>query len=181
MLIVLMGKTCSGKDSICKELVKRGFHKITTHTTRPKRNGEVDGYTYHFISDEEFQKKIDEDFFLEYKSYTVADGSIWYYGSPRQEMYNDEDSVIILTPDGYDDFLKYNIPHKSIYIYANINTIKNRLIKRGDDKSEAQRRIEHDNEDFKDLQEKVDYIVYNNDGYNIDEVVKDVLDRIKRI
>lgn len=182
MLIVLIGKTASGKTTIADFLSQNyGYKNIVTFTTRPIRKGEVDGYTYHFISEEEFDKKIDEGYFLEYKTYTVADGSIWYYGSLKQEFYNDEDSVIILTPDGYEDFLKFNIPHKSIYIYANMSTIKERLIKRGDNKAEAQRRMEHDNEDFKNLHEKVDHIVYNNSGYDINSVVEDVLNKIKRI
>lgn len=179
MLTILIGKTASGKDTICKKLVDKGFNKITTFTTRPKRNGEIDGYTYHFVTDEEFHEKISNGFFLEYKKYTVVDGSVWYYGSPKEEFYSDKDSIIILTPDGYEDFLKFDIPHKSIYIYANNETIKKRLIMRGDDKAEAQRRIEHDNEDFKGLQYKVDYIVYNNDGENIDYVVNKILDKIR--
>ena len=179
MLIVLCGKTCSGKTTIADILSSDyGYKKIVTYTSRPPRQGEIDGYTYHFITDEEFHKKIKEGFFLEYKSYTVADGSIWFYGSPKEEFYNDENSVIILTPDGYEDFLKLNIPHKSIYIYANIDTIKERLISRGDDKAEAQRRIEHDNRDFKGLEYKVNDIVYNNKGEDINNVVSKIIEKI---
>ena len=181
MIVVILGKTASGKDTVCKELMKSDFHKIVTFTTRPKRNGEIDDYTYHFISDEEFQQKIDEDFFLEYKTYTVADGSKWYYGSPKHEFYNDKDSVIILTPDGYRDFLKYEIPHKSIYIYANLNTIRQRLIERGDNKSEAERRVQHDIVDFKGIEEEVDYIVYNNYDCDVNSVVDTILEKVKRI
>ena len=179
MLIVLCGKTCSGKTTIADILSSDyGYKKIVTYTSRPPRQGEIDGYTYHFITDEEFHKKIKEGFFLEYKSYTVADGSIWFYGSPKEEFYNDENSVIILTPDGYEDFLKLNIPHKSIYIYANIDTIKERLISRGDDKAEAQRRIEHDNRDFKGLVYKVNDIVYYNKGEDINNVVSKIIEKI---
>ena len=181
MIVVLIGKTASGKDTVCKELMKSDFHKIVTYTTRPMREGEINGYTYHFISDEDFHKKVDEDFFLEYKSYTVADGSKWYYGSPKHEFYSDKDSIIILTPDGYRDFLKFNIPHKSIYIYSNIDTIKKRLIARGDDKAEAERRVAHDIKDFKGIENEVDYIVYNNEGSSIDFVVNDILKKIKGI
>lgn len=181
MLIVLIGKTASGKTSISEKLMKVGFHKVITYTTRPKRDGEINDFTYHFISDEEFKKKINEDFFLEYKTYTVADGSVWYYGSPKEEFYNDKNSVIILTPDGYRDFLKFNIPHKSFYIYANIDTIRKRLVNRGDNKDEAERRIEHDIIDFKGVENEVNYIVYNNDNMDIDSVVNSILNILKRI
>lgn len=181
MLIVLIGRTASGKTSISEKLMKVGFHKVITYTTRPKRDGEINDFTYHFISDEEFKKKIDEDFFLEYKTYTVADGSKWYYGSPKDEFYSDEDSVIILTPDGYRDFMKFNIPHKSIYIYANLNTIRKRLIERGDNKGEAERRVEHDIIDFKGIENEVDYIIYNNYDSDINSVVDNILKKVKGI
>ena len=181
MLIVLLGRSCSGKDTICNELTKLEFHRIVTTTTRPMRDGEINGYTYNFVSDEEFQKKIDEDFFLEYKTYTVADGSVWYYGSPKQDFYSDKDSIVILTPDGYRDFLKFNIPHKSIYVYSNVDTIKKRLMARGDNKDEAERRVAHDIKDFKGIENEVDYIVYNNDGFDINLVVEEILKKIKGI
>ena len=85
--------------------------------------------------------------------------------------------MIILTPDGYRDVVKKlsNRP-TAIYIYANNATIKKRLLKRGDDKNEAQRRLEHDNEDFKGIENEVDRIVYNNDGTDINEVVDKILE-----
>ena len=54
-MLVLVGKTCSGKDTIKKELVKLGMTPIIAYTTRPMRNGEVDGETYYFISKDEFE------------------------------------------------------------------------------------------------------------------------------
>ena len=62
-----------------------------------------------------------------------------------------------------------------IYIYANNATIKERLRSRGDDKSEAQRRLEHDNSDFKGVENEVDKIFYNNKGNNIDDVVNKIV------
>ena len=181
MLTVLIGRTCAGKDLVCRELTKWGFHRIITYTTRPMRDGEINGYTYNFISDEEFQKKIYEDFFLEYKTYTVADGSTWYYGSPKEDFYSDKDTIVVLTPDGYRDFLKFNIPHKSVYIYSNIETIKKRLIERGDNKDEAERRVKHDIVDFKGVENEVDFIVYNNYDSSIDSVVNSILNKVKGI
>ena len=67
----------------------------------------------------------------------------------------------------------------SIYIYANNATIKKRLIKRGDDPKEAQRRLEHDNEDFKGIENEVDKIVYNNDGANMNDVVKKIIEYVE--
>ena len=176
-MITIMGKTSSGKDIVVNELIsKHGFRKCVTYTTRPMRDGEVQDITYHFITEDDFKHKIREDFFAEYKSYDTEFG-IWYYGVALEDVENaDDKTVIILTPDGYRDVIKKvkNKP-KSIYIYANNSTIKERLINRGDDPKEAQRRLEHDNIDFKGVETEVDKIVYNNKGSNINDTVNKIL------
>ena len=50
-ILLLVGKTCSGKDTIQNELIKRGMEPVVSYTTRPPRHGEVDDKTYHFISE----------------------------------------------------------------------------------------------------------------------------------
>ena len=57
-MIVLVGKTCSGKDSIKKELINLGMKNIVTYTTRPLRNGEVNGVDYHFIDIDTFRRGL---------------------------------------------------------------------------------------------------------------------------
>ena len=44
-MIVLCGKTASGKDTIMKLLVTTGFKPVVRYTTRPIRPGEIDGVT----------------------------------------------------------------------------------------------------------------------------------------
>ena len=52
-LLVLMGKSCSGKDTIANELVnKHGYESLVSYTTRPMRDGEIQDQTYHFISED---------------------------------------------------------------------------------------------------------------------------------
>ena len=179
-ILILIGKTSSGKTLIKEKLIENGFTGITTYTSRPMRKGEKQDVTYHFISEEDFKQKINEGFFAEWKSYITVDG-VWYYGTSLEDLENTDDkSVIILTPDGYRDVVnKLSKKPISIYIYANNPTIKKRLLKRGDDNNEAQRRLEHDNEDFKGIENEVDRIVYNNDGTNINEVVQKILEFCK--
>lgn len=129
-----------------------------------------------------FRKKIlsrryKKDFFAEWKTYHTEFG-VWYYGTSLYDLENAEDkSVIILTPNGYRDVVsKLDNKPVSIYIYANNKTIKQRLIKRGDNPKEANRRVEHDNVDFKYLTNEVDRIVYNNDGTSIDDCIDKIID-----
>ena len=181
-MIIIVGKTASGKDTVVKKLVDDyKYTKIITYATRPMRKGEQQDITYHFISDEEFKQKIDEGFFAEWKSYITNEG-VWYYGSSLEDIKNaDDKSVIILTPQGYRD-IKEKLPDKNIaciYLYENIDTMKKRLSKRGDDHKEVERRIKSDLEDFKNFESEADKIVYNNDGTDIDEVIKKILEFVE--
>ena len=179
MIYVLLGKTASGKDTIASKLAKKGLKRVVTYTTRPPRKGEKEGENYHFITNDEFERLTSSGFFAEWRSYDTIDG-VWYYGSSVDSYDTDEDRIIILNPDGFRQIKKIlnteNI--KSIYVYSNIETIKNRLKKRGDKKEEAERRIEHDLIDFKGLENEVDKIVYNNEDDNLDDVVQKILSYI---
>jgi len=173
MLTIVIGKTCSGKSTIVKELKKYGFHQILTTTTRPIRDKETQDIDYHFATKEAFLEKVDHNYFAEYKAYETISGT-WYYGSAREDIEKaDDKDIIILTPDGYRDVIKIfpNLRHRLIYIYANNQTIKNRLMKRGDKKEEAERRIKQDYEDFKGVENLADRIVYNNENDKFSDVV----------
>lgn len=179
MLLILLGKTCSGKDTIAKELaMKYGFHRITTTTSRPMRKDEIQDIDYHFVSENEFKEKIEEGYFVEYQTYETTSGK-WYYGTTYKSLENIKDNeryVIILTPNGYKELIKkVSIHHKLVYVYANNSTITNRLKKRKDKNDSIQRRIERDNEDFKGVETIVDRIVYNNDTDNLDYVIEKII------
>lgn len=185
MCLVLMGKSASGKDAIKNKLIsEHGFHPIVTYTTRPMRKGEIDGVTYHYISVEEFKQKIEDGFFAEYKTYLAKIGDNqykkWYYGTSKESLESaDDNTVVILTPEGVRDILEYSLNLKVIWVYANGKTIENRLenrIKKGQAiKEECERRMIKDYKDFKIADCLADKIVYNNDGYNLDEVVGKIL------
>ena len=153
-----------------------------TYATRSMRKGEKQDITYHFISDKEFKQKIEEGFFAEYKSYNTESG-VWYYGTALEDLESaDDKSVIILTPAGYrdvkDKLLEKNIT--CIYLYANNATLKKRLVKRGDDPKEADRRLAHDYTDFKDFEYEADRVIYNNYDENLQNVVNKILDAVKK-
>lgn len=177
-MLILIGKTASGKTALQNILSEKyGFNKLITYTTRPKRTGEDDN-TYHFILEEDFLDKVKRGFFLEYKKYHTTEG-IWYYGSAKEDYVDsDMNTVIILTPDGVKDLMKYKTSDmKVVYIYSNVRTIMQRLEKRGDDREEIKRRISADNHDFRDAYKLADGIVHNR--YNSD--LNDIADRIIKI
>lgn len=59
-MIVLVGKSCSGKDSVAKILCSMGYSRVATCTTRPMRIGETDGVDYYFITQSEFMNMIEK-------------------------------------------------------------------------------------------------------------------------
>ena len=177
-MIVLIGKTCSGKTTIANELMKSGFHKIITTTSRGIRENETQDIDYHFVSTDGFINKINNNEFVEWKSYITKEG-IWYYGTTYEELDRaDDKSILIITPDGLKELLDKGYNITSIYIYANNNTIKKRLIDRGDNRDEAERRLLADNEDFKHAEKLVNRIFYNNSTDNISDVTKKIIEYI---
>lgn len=181
-MLVLIGKTTSGKTTVRDKLVKKhGWKEIVTYTTRPMRKGEKQDITYHFISMEEFKEKINNGFFAEWKSYITNEG-IWYYGTAKEDIEKaDDNTVIILTPDGVRDILSTGLDVSIIYIYSNITTIYKRLNMRGDKRDEIERRVAADNIDFKGAELLADKIIYNNDGADIDTVTEDIISCYERI
>ena len=68
MIFYIMGKSASGKDSLYKKILSSdlNLNRFSIYTTRPKREGEVDGFHYYFMTQEEFDKKVANGEFLEY-------------------------------------------------------------------------------------------------------------------
>lgn len=62
-----------------------------------------------------------------------------------------------------------------IYLYANNQTIMERLQMRGDNPIEARERIKRDTQAFKGIEDCVDRIVYNNKNKSIEQVVEDIV------
>lgn len=85
LLVIISAPSGAGKTTIVKEIIKKegNFHTSISYTTREKRVGEVDGEDYFFISQEDFQKKIDQDEFVEY-----AEIYGHFYGTCRNYVKN---------------------------------------------------------------------------------------------
>lgn len=185
MLLVICGKMCSGKDTVVKRLVNHGFKKVVTYTTRPPRKGEKDGINYHFISKGEFKKKIQDGFFLEWRSCKVASGEEWYYGSAREDIVNVKDNqkrVVILSPSGVDKMyeIKRSCPvdFRIVWLKASWATILSRSKMRGDDREETVRRIESDGQDFCVMDLFANKVVWNNLDCELGDVVQEIVDYV---
>ncbi len=81
ILVVLSGFSGAGKGTLMKRLFElhgEEYALSVSATTRKPREGEEEGKAYFFKTNEEFEKMIQEDAFLEYAGYCDH-----YYGTPR--------------------------------------------------------------------------------------------------
>jgi guanylate kinase len=138
--VVIAGGIASGKTTLARELEERGFRRIVTYTTRPKRQGEVDGVDYHFIDSLDFSKKMSTGFFAEATVYRTVFGD-WFYGSAKKDYKSLDNTVIVLNPQGV---IALTEPAFIVYLGLRESTLKERALERGDSPAEIERRINED-------------------------------------
>jgi guanylate kinase len=82
-VFVITGPSGVGKGTLISELLRRvpDLELSVSATTRPPREGEVDGRDYHFLSPEEFDRRIAAEDFLEFATYSGN-----RYGTLRSEV-----------------------------------------------------------------------------------------------
>jgi guanylate kinase len=82
-VFVITGPSGVGKGTLISQLLERvpGLELSVSATTREPREGEAEGRDYHFLSPEEFDRRIEADDFLEFATYSGH-----RYGTLRSEV-----------------------------------------------------------------------------------------------
>lgn len=154
-MLVLIGASASGKTEIAKILIaKYRFKKLVTYTTRDRRDGEIDGVDYHFVSLEEFADKKEQKEFLETAVYHNT-----YYGSPKSGA--DFYKVIIVEPAGANSIYKKKIPN-TVFIFLETDELirRVRMLNRGDSLQDVETRFKEDRKHFRKSKFKhLDYVI----------------------
>jgi guanylate kinase len=161
--IILVGKAASGKDHARKLLEEYGLRYCVSHTTRPPREGEVNGIDYHFAS----MDSLNFEYLQKARMYEWVYFNGWFYGTSNDEF--NKSNLFIMTPGGISK-LKPEDRLDSIIVYIDIDieTRKERLLKRND-ADRVDRRLESDEKDFEnftDFDHKID-----NPNFDIDEIL----------
>lgn len=153
VLICLMGRTASGKDTLANKLCERtGLRQIISYTTRERRVNEGD--THIFISDEEYQS-------LEDSGQIAAFTQIgpYKYCCTINQLY--ENDVYVIDPLGVQHLRDLDLPNlRLVTIYVNTpdDIRKERaLSKRGDDRLTFIKRDHAEREQFRTMLRNADF------------------------
>lgn len=177
LLLVISGPSGVGKSSVRKELFSAKDHNLAysiSMTTRPPREGEVEGSDYYFVDHNTFQEKIKEGAFLEWAKFVGN-----YYGTLKSEIQKlrDQGKEVILEIEVEGALQVRNEVKDGIFIFLVPPTkeqLYNRLKNRGtEDRLTIQERIRKAESEY-NLAYKYDYIVVN-------DTVENAADRIRAI
>ena len=179
-IIVITGKSSSGKDSLQNYLVSNyDFVNLVSHTTRPPRPNESNGYDYYFINKEDFINMNNKDLFIEtreYKVNTEIGNDIWHYGLSKSELDITTilNKIVILDLKGMKELAEYIGRENLFVVYLDCDSdIRiDRMIKRGGmTDQEISRRFESDELDFIGIEESVD-LCANTGKYSTENIAK---------
>ena len=144
--VILVGKAAAGKDHMRKTLSGRGFQYGISYTTRPPREGEIDGKDYFFLTIDMFKKKINEGYWYEWIEFNG-----WYYGT-SQRQFTTSCNLFIMTPKGISHIDPVDRKECTI-IYLNVDEKirRERLEAREMPGDSIDRRMDADNRDFENF------------------------------
>ncbi len=163
LLIVLSGPSGVGKGTVCAELRKAVPELVysISATTRPPREGEVDGVNYFFKTKEEFMEMIRTNQLLEWAEYVGN-----YYGTPTEFVKKtlDEGKDIILEIEVQGAMkVKESYP-EGVFIFLvppSLHELEQRINSRGTETEEAIRDRLLTAENELKMIEHYDYVVVN--------------------
>lgn len=158
MIYVIIGPSGSGKTTLGDYFRSRGLKELVSHTTRKMRQGEQDGISYHFVTEEEFEliDKIEE---------SIYSGN--RYGVSRAEVLeklSTGDVFAVTDINGARAFKKiFGKLVSVIYIFSSARRLRERMRARGDSNASIRARIRilKDQHEYRNMY-FADYVIENN-------------------
>ncbi len=121
-----MGKSASGKDHIYQSLLEDKDLKlgtVTLYTTRPMREGEVDGREYFFVDDKKASELEMAGKIIELRAYNTQLG-IWKYftvDDGQIDLESGQDYLVIGTLEAYEMYVKHYGKDQIVPIYIEVD------------------------------------------------------------
>ena len=177
ILIVVAGPSGVGKGTVCarlfKEMEKMEFS--VSATTRKRRNKEVHGVNYFFVSDEKFDQMIANSEFLEH-----ADVFGNKYGTPKEYVMKKlaEGNDVLLEIDVQGAMMVMDNYPDALFIFIlppSIKSLEERLLKRAtENEKQLKTRLNKAKEEI-GFAKKFDYIIVNEDVDAAYEEIKSII------
>lgn len=178
-LIVISAPSGSGKGTIINRLLENDntnrWLSVST-TSRMPRPIDIPGVTYNFVTKEEFEDLIKEDFFIEYTNYAGN-----YYGTPKEAIKKKLDSgidvILEIEIEGASNIKKL-VP-EALFIFIMPPSLKAMVKRLQNRKTESKDKIiERFRQAYKEVNQvtQYNYVVVNDD---LDEAVNKVESIIK--
>lgn len=175
-LVVLAGPTAVGKGTVASQ-VRRDHPEIwisVSATTRAPRPGEIDGFHYHFVSDEAFDRLIAEGGLLEW---AMVHGAA-RYGTPRaaveQQLASGHSALLEIDIQGARQ-VKERMPAAVMVFLAppHWDELVHRLVGRGtEDPAERERRLTTARQELA-AQDEFDVVIVNTE---VEEACRELVD-----
>jgi len=175
-IVIISGPSGVGKSTICKEVIRqlKDVYLSISVTTRPKSETEIDGQDYWFISEKDFQDRLDNDMLLEH-----AEVFGHLYGTPKEKVDEalENGKTIILEIDVQGALqIKSGYPNaKMIFILPpSAKVLKERLDNRGREEGEvAEQRLNGASTEIAAAWQYYEYMVVNEDlGQAVNECLQ---------
>ena len=158
-MIILAGKSASGKDTVKQEMLRLNpsLHNVITSTTRPKRDYEQNGVDYFFYTDSEMANKI-----MDLQMAEAVSFNGWVYGTEYNQILDDKINLGIYNLEGadilsddpeIDAFVVYLECSDKVRLLRSLNREQNPDVK------ELIRRYQTDEKDFEGAHSYADLVV----------------------
>ena len=165
-LIVISAPSGAGKGTVISGLLekdnKNRWLSVSTTSRQPRAN-DVPGKTYNFVSKEDFEKLIEEDYFIEYTNYAGN-----YYGTPkeaiRKKLDQGIDVILEIEIEGASNIKKI-IP-EALFIFIMPPSLKTLVTRLKNRKTETKDKIiERFHQAYKEINSvtKYNYVVVNDE------------------
>ena len=191
-IFFVLGKSCSGKDTIFRYLKEKKELKLKTvvgYTTRPMRVGEENGKEYFFVDRDELEKLKIEGKIIECRDYDTVYG-IWSYFTVDDGQINlgKDNYLYIGTLQSYMEMTKYYGNDVVVPLYIEVETGErlSRAVKREREQSnpkytELCRRFIADEEDFKEENIRKAGINKRYINGDLDKCISEIVETIRKI
>ncbi|MBL1212651.1 MAG: guanylate kinase [Ignavibacteriae bacterium] len=179
-LLVFSAPSGAGKTTIVRSVLKE-FPELAfsiSATTRKKRETEVDGEHYFFITEAEFKKKVDNDEFVEWEKFYD-----YYYGTLKSHIEDliDNGINVVLEVDVKGALNIKQVYPDSVLIFVmppSFDTLKERLIKRNTESEEdLSKRLERVELELS-YKDKFENIIVNDDLEKAKNEAKNIIKNI---